>query len=563
MNNKPSYEELMALFHASNEALKSANEIIAKKDIELCNKNEEIVSKNQELDSKNKIIEQKNKELDEKDAKIRESNLLIQKLLKKLESKDIKLKKQLTERFGIKSDKRSVICANEAEVHASVKFGESHKKKKPGRKPGCKNASKFDMSKIEYREEIIDVENKVCSYCGHTLTETNSLTSYKVDIIPAKIVLTKYTVKQYKCTNCIESNVFADINCFANESFLTPSLGAYIVNSKYNYALPLYRLESILNQLGAPLSRQQICNYSITVAEKLEPIYNRLKEYMIQHNVGVLHADETTLKVIQNSDRKKSYVWLYATTLYDKPIYIYEYQDSREAKHPQEFLKNYKGYLICDDYAGYNNIPNVTPARCWFHAKKRFTELAKVLKPSQRKTSQAVIIDNMISNIFKVEKEECKKKNYTPNKILEERINKLKPLIEEYFKYIKKIYEDCDKKSELGKAIKYSIEIEKDLSQCLEDGHIELSNNLAERGVKPFIILRNNALFANTVNGAEATALLMSVVQTAKMNLLKPDEYIKYVLERIDNIKHDDLDKLLPFAKELPDNLKYNRKDLD
>ncbi len=493
MNNKPTYEELMALYNA-------ANELIAKKDVELDNKNKELDNKNKiieqktkeldiktneldlkdkELDLKDKELNLKNKELDLKDAEIKKANLTIQELLKKLESKEIKLKKQLMDRFGIKSDKRSTTYANEAEIHATEKIGECTKKKKPGRKPGCKDASKFDMSKVEYHEKIIDIENKVCDYCNHPLVETNPLTSYKVDIIPAKIVLTKYIVKQYKCSNCAETNVYADINCFNNESFLTPSLGAYIVNSKYNYALPLYRLESILNQLGAPLSRQQICNYSINVAEKLEPIYLRLKEYMIHNNVGVLHADETTLKVIENSGRKKSYVWLYATTLYDKPIYIYEYQDSREAKHPQEFLKDYKGYLICDDYAGYNNIPNVTPARCWFHAKKRFTELVKVLKPSQKKTSKAVIIDNMISNIFKVENEECKKKGFSPNRILEERNNKLKPLIEEYFKYLEELYEDCDKNSELGKAISYSLNIKEDLCRCLEDGHIELTNNFS------------------------------------------------------------------------------------
>lgn len=528
MTNKPTYEELMALYTATKDKLESAN-----------------------------------KELDKKDEEIKKAHLVIQELLKKLETKDIQLKKQLTDRFGIRSDKRSTMYANEAEAHASIQLGESKEKKKPGRKPGSKDAAKFDMTKVIYHEKTIDIKSKICDSCGHELTETNDLTSYKVDIIPAQVVLTKDIVKQYKCPNCTESNIYSEVNCFDNESFLTPSLGAYIVNCKYNYALPLYRLESIFRQLGAPLSRQQICNYSIIVAEKLEPIYKRLKEYMIHHNVGVLHADETTLKVIENKGRQKSYVWLYATTLYDKQIYIYEYQHSREACHPQEFLKDYKGYLICDDYVGYNNIKNVKLARCWFHAKKRFSELVKILKPEQRKNSQAAKIEAMIANIIYIDNTECKKEGNTPNQILEERKSKLKPFIDEYFRYIERIYKDTDKTSELGKAIKYSLSIKEDLSRCLEDGHIELTNNLVERGIKPFVILRKNALFSNTVNGAEATAILMSIVQTAKINLVKPDEYIKYVLERIDDMKASDINSLLPFADELPENLKYKRKDLD
>lgn len=541
MDIKPTYEELMALYNQ------------AKKDL---------VDAKEEINKKDKVIENNKKQLDEKEQKLKEANLIIQDLLTKLENKDIKLKKQLCERFGIKSDKRSVVLANEVEAHASIRIDETKQKKKPGRKPGSKDASKFDMNKIEYHEEIIDLKNKTCNQCGHELIYSNDLTSYKVDIISAKVILTKYIIKQYKCSYCDESNIYEEINCFDNESFLTPSLGAYIVNSKYNYALPLYRLESILKQLGAPLSRQQICNYSINVASKLEPIYNKLKEYMIKNNIGVLHADETTLKVIENKDRDKSYIWLYATTLYDKPIYIYEFQNSREACHPNLFLKDYKGYLVCDDYLGYNKIPNVTLARCWFHAKKKYADLIKTLNPKQLKDSQAVIIHNKISHIFEVDNECCKTTN-TPNQILEERKSKLKPLINDYFSYITNIYNCVDKESVLGKAIKYSLNIKNDLCRCLEDGHIPLTNNLAERGIKPFVILRKNCLFANTKNGAEATSILMTIVQTAKMNLLKPDEYIKYVLEHIDNIKISELDSLLPFAKELPDYLKYKRKDLD
>ena len=567
MQKTPTYEELMALYlkeksknETINKVLNEKEEIINRKIEIIEEKNNIIEEKDNIIEKKDNIIEKRDNELSELHRQIRIANLFIQELIKKVEDKDIKLKKQLEDRFGIKSDKAETIYTNEVEMFSSKKIGE---KKKPGRKPGTKNADKFDLTKVEQKEEIIDLNDKVCDACGSDLVYTKDLISYKVDIIPAKIILTKCIVKQYKCPNCTESDIHEDINCFTNDSFLTPSLGAYIVNSKYNYALPLNRLETIMEQLGAPLTRQQICNYSIDVAEKLEPIYERLKYHLIHKNVGVLHADETTLRVLENKDRLKSYMWLYASTLYDHQIYIYEYQHSREAKHPKEFLKDYKGYLVCDDYPGYESIPNVVVARCWFHAKKRFSELVKTLTNDQRVISQAAKIELMISNMFHVEDTQCREKEFTPDQIQKARQKYLKPLMDEYFTYLEEIYPKTDPKSALGKAIHYSLNLKVDLQRCLEDGHIELTNNLSERSIKPFVILRKNCLFANTENGAEVSALLMSIVQTAKMNGIKPDEYIKYVLELIDNTKTSDIDRLLPFNKNLPDYLKYNRKSLD
>lgn len=525
MNKQPTYEELMALYLKEKE------------------------------ESKKIVLEKEKLEIE-----LKNSLLLIQELLKKIEDKDIKLKKQLCDRFGIKSDKRKVVVANEAEVHSIIKLGD---KKKPGRKAGVKDASKFDLSLIETKEVIIDTDNKTCEACGSLLVETGETEEYKVDIIPSKVILTKYIIKQYKCNNCIEEVEEPQINCFSNESFLTPSLGAYIVNNKYNYALPLYRQETILKQLGAPLTRQQLSNYCINVAEKLEPIYERLKYHLLNTNVKVLHADETTLKVIENKNKEKCYMWLYSTSMYDNPIYIYEYQESREAKHPSLFLKDYNGYLVCDDYKGYDKINNVSLCRCWFHAKKKYADFIKTLTNKQKETSKAVVIHEMISKIFEVESKYYDN-HLTASQIKEKREKEIRPLVNNYFEYISNLYlSEVDKSSELGKAIKYSLNIKEDLLRFFEDGHIPLTNNLSERAIKPFVILRKNCLFCNTENGAEASSILMSIVQTAKMNLIKPDEYIKYVLDRIDDCNISKLDSLLPFNKELPSYLKYKNKNLD
>ena len=530
MNNQPSYEELMSLYLSAEEKIKYL-ELQHKKDLEQHEKDQ---------------------------TQILENQLLIQELLKVIEDKEIKLKKQLNDRFGIKSDKKEVVIANEAETIATEQLEPLVKeKKKPGRKHGSLDAAKFDMSIIEHEERIIENDN-ICDACGAMLVENGETIKTKVEITPTKVKVIKYIIKNKRCPNCDERVFEPEINCFNNESFLTPSLASFVVNNKYNYALPLYRIESMLTQLGAPITRVQLANYCINIAQILEPIYERLKYHLLNTNVRVLHADETPLQVIEVKERKKCYIWLYATSMYDKPIYVYEYQESREAKHPTKFLENYQGYLVCDDYSSYEKIEGVSLCRCWFHAKKKYADFIKTMTDNQKKRSQAVILHNKISKIFDIESKYYKNK-LTPNEIKEIRLKELKPLVEDYFNHIENLWNNgVDKSSHLGKAINYSLKIKDDLMMFFNDGHIPLTNNLCERGIKPFVILRKNCLFSYTEHGAEASAILMSVVQTAKMNLLKPDEYIKYVLENIDNTKASEIDKLLPFNVDLPKYLKYD-----
>ena len=554
MNNKPSYEELMSLYLQE----KKKKELLTKENKQLTR---EIKKNDNKLQYETKKLERQNKRLSKelKKAKVetKKLNVKIDELLKLIEDKNIIIKEQIYNIFGFKSDKKNAIF-NEVEDIADFKFKKETKKR--GRKPGSLDASKFDKSIIESETVVLEQENKNCDVCNSDLEYLGIKTEYKVEFIPAKVKLVEYQIKQYKCPSC-EAIYEEKINIFDNESFLTPSLAAYIVNNKYNYALPLYRQEAMLNQLGAPIPRQSLANYCIEVAEKLEPIYKLLKEQLLTTDIKVIHADETTYKVLEIKNKKKCYIWLYANTLYENPIYIYEYKESRAEEHPQLFLKNYSGYLVCDDLKSYDNIENVKTCRCWFHAKKKYADLIKTLDDEQKKVSLAVVIHNMISNIFHIENQ-IQVKCESLDQIEKRRIEKLKPLVDEYFTFIKEKYEKVDHSSVLGKAIKYSINNELDLRRFFECGYIPLSNNLAERAIKPFVILRKNCLFSKTTKGAQASAILMSIVQTAKMNFLKPDEYIKYVLERIEDTKTSELINLLPTNLALPEYLKYKRSDI-
>lgn len=554
MNNKPSYDELMSLYLQE----KQRNEQLTKENQQIVR---ETKKSEAQLKYETKKLERKNKHLSKELKKTRlenkRLNLKIEKILKLIEDKNIIIKEQLCNIFGFKSEKKNVII-NEAEETADIEFKKD--KKKRGRKPGSLDASKFDKSIIDTELVTLDQKNKRCDYCESDLVYIGDKILYKVEYIPAKVKLVEYRVKQYKCQTC-DFIYEEQINTFDNESFLTPSLAANIVNNKYNYALPLYCQEAMFTQLGAPISRQSLANYCIEIAEKLEPIYNLLKEKLLDSNIPVRHADETSYKVLELKNKKKCYIWLYANTLYDNPIYIYEYQESRGEEHPQLFFKGYSGYLVCDDLKSYDNIENVKTCRCWFHAKKKYADLIKTLNDEQKKVSLAVIIHNMISNIFHIENQ-IQEKAQSIEQIEKLRFEKLKPLVDEYFAFIKEKYEKVDHSSVLGKAIKYSINNELDLCRFFECGYIPLSNNLAERAIKPFVILRKNCLFSKTEKGAQASAILMSIIQTAKMNLFKPDEYIKYVLERIDDTKTSELENLLPINSDLPEYLRYKNSDI-
>lgn len=516
------------------------------------------------------LLKQKEVQISKQEIIIKNQNVLIQEIIRVIEDKDIKLKEQLCHRFGIKSDSYEVVndiklgrdetLANEAEVIIE-------QMKKRGRKPRTFDCEKFNKDIIDYEEKKIDNNLTKCDICSSKLEFIGTRKYQKIEYIPARIKLVEYEVNRYKCPTCDTIYELDEpINTFDNESFLTPSLASFVVNNKYNYALPLYRQEAILNQLGAPISRQSLANYCIDIASKLKPIYESIKEYLLYNNTGVIHADETTERVIllDNKDktRKKCYIWLYSTSLYDHQAYVYEHQVSREAAHPQNFLKDYIGYLVCDDYSGYENIPNVKLARCWFHVKKKYADLVKTLTDEQKKNSEAVKIHNMISNIFN-EENKLNEKVKSTDELKRQRLLKVKPLVDKYFNYIEGLYNKVDKSSILGKSIKYSINIKADLYRFFEDGHIPMTNNIAERAIKPFVILRKNSLFSYTEKGSQSSCILMSIIQTAKANLIKPDEYIKYILERLDETKQSEIKTLLPWSDKIPETIKYSKKDTE
>ena len=285
----------------------------------------------------------------------------------------------------------------------------------------------------------------------------------------------------------------------------------------------------------------------------LELIYGRLHQKLLEQSI--LHADETTVQVLKEPGRaaeSQSFMWLYRTGCVGPPIVLFEYQPSRSGEHPRKFLEGFKGYLQVDGYAGYHDIPNVDLAGCWAHLRRKFDEALKGLPPKQRasgtKAQQAL---DLINKLFLIERD---LQQVTPEERFRARDLRSRPIVESFRKWLDDISSAVLPKSLFGVAVHYGMQQWTKLIRFLEDGRIELSNNRSERSIKPFVIGRKNWLFANTPRGARASAIIYSLVETAKENRLNPYTYLTYLFEKLPNLNARDaatLDQLLPWNLKL------------
>jgi len=319
---------------------------------------------------------------------------------------------------------------------------------------------------------------------------------------------------------------------------------------KYVMGVPLYRQEQEWQRNGIMLSRQTMSNWLIKAADDwLEPIYARLKMLMLQR--GILHADETTLQVLNEHGKtaqSKSYMWLYRTGGdAERSIVLYEYQPERSSKHPEIFLKEFKGYLHADGYDGYHKLSEkITIVGCRAHMRRKFDEALKILPEKDREGSYAMRGKRLCDKLFELEHSFV---SMPPDERFAKRQEKSKPLVDEFFAWAATV--NAPPKTALGKAIHYVFSQRIYLERFLLDGRLEICNNRAERSIKPFVIGRKNWLFSNTPKGAKASSVIYSVIETAKENGINPFRYLVYIFNNAPNLNiqtdSDDVDTLLPW----------------
>ena len=280
-------------------------------------------------------------------------------------------------------------------------------------------------------------------------------------------------------------------------------------------------------------------------------IYTLLKSYLLKETV--LHSDGTTVQVLREVDRAaqtKSCEWVYRTSgCSERRIVIYEYKETKEKEHPQAFLKGFKGFLHTDGYQAYHDLPSdVVVVGCWAHVRRYWENLLKSIPKDKRKGSDAERGVAYINHLFDLER---KFKDLSPDDRYKNRLEKSKPVADEFFAWAEKL--GALPKSPLGKPVSYALSQRKFLDNIFLDGRTELSNNRCERSVKPFVQGRKAWLFSNTPDGAQASSIMYSIVETAKENGLHPFHYIRFLLEALPNVTTGSVETLLPWSETLPD----------
>lgn len=298
----------------------------------------------------------------------------------------------------------------------------------------------------------------------------------------------------------------------------------------------------------------------------LSKVHSRIKAELLSHDL--MHADETTVQVLKEPSRKptrKSRMWLFCSAKRDTPAYVYEYHETRGKSVAEGFLRGWKGTLTTDGYRPYFNLQeaDVTNTACLVHVRRKFAEIVKVAGGDAKAAKSlypSVALDarRMIDEMFKVDKAFDK---LDARERKAKRIEELQPLMRNFYAFCVRSAEVATPRSKLDKALRYAIWSWPYVMNVLDDGRLELDNNIAERGMKVFVIGRKAWLFSDTPRGAEASAAIYSIVTTAKMNGLEPRAYIEWLLTEMPNageLTDEVVDSFLPWSDRVPESCKLD-----
>ncbi len=375
----------------------------------------------------------------------------------------------------------------------------------------------------------------------------------KLEHIPASFEAVTYRIGVYAAKDD-QTIIRADkpVELWQN-SIATPSLVASIMFSKYNNAIPLYRQEQSYADNNVNISRTTMANWMISASERYlkyycEELHRKLKEQKY------IHADETRVEVSKDGRKTGalSYMWVYTTMKQEgiPQIVLYDYQKTRSHEHPKEFLDGFSGTLICDGYQVYHTLEKNDPeafkvSGCWEHAKRKYTD---IVKADGQKKSKGTVSSKAVKMITRIYYENNKLKDLSPEERLKGRQDKIRPLVDTYFEWIRRNQAYVDPSSQTGKAFAYSLNQEKYLRTFLDDPMLVMDNNTAERAIRPFTTGRKNWVMIDTVKGAEASAVLYSLAETSRANNLRSYEYYRYLLTELPKYVQD-------FRTEIPDSL--------
>lgn len=455
-------------------------------------------------------------------------------------------------RFGQKSEKGSGDDAPMLPGIGQV-FDEASIEKKPKRSIKKREAQGGRKPLPEHlpREEVnhdLEKHEKVCP-CGHELHCIGKEESEQLEVIPAQVKVIKNVRYKYGCKACEDTIILASMPPQAlPKSMAGPGLLANTLVSKFDDHLPLYRQAEMWQRSGIDLDRTTMGRWVMGCGELFKPLVDLMKKDILAS--GSVQADETGVQVMNEKGRKnksKSFMWVFKTAGDKNSKILYHYSPSRSSYVISSILGGFEGYLQSDGYTAYTKFAKIMPNKiitlgCWAHARRKFVEITKVAS-RQGIAFEAV---KRIAELYKIEKE-SKADGLSIEEIQAQRQKESKPILEELKKFLLEHQNAVPPKGLLGMAISYTLRNWEHLIVYLERGDLEIDNNATERCIKPFAVGRKNWLFKGCVKGAESSAAIYSLLETAKSHGHNPYYYLKDILIRlpIKNAADESLDDLL------------------
>lgn len=424
--------------------------------------------------------------------------------------------------------------ADSAEQAQTVKIKE-HERKTGGRKP-------IDPKhpRIEYRHDI-PAEDKQCA-CGSGLVQIGEETREVVNVIPEQIWVERHIYPKYACHTCEGSGdedkpavrIAPREPDILPRSIATPSLIAFILTNKFVDHLPFYRQEKRFERIGMAISRQDMSNWTIKAAQKVQPLIDRFSDLI--RSGPLIQSDETPVQVLNEQNRKntsKSYTWVLRGGPPDAPVVLYHYEQTRGSEYLRRFLQGYAGYVQHDGYSVYKTLAkelSFISVACWAHARRKFHDAAKATKAGS--AHQAIAYIGKLYATEKALRAQLNAGTITPDEFCRERRKQVEPVLDEFLPWLHKKVDEVVPSSLLGTAVQYTLNEWSSLVRYLDRVEITPDNNAAERAIKTFVIGRKNWLMSGSPRGAAASCAMYSLVETAQQNGLEPFRYLHYVFQK-------------------------------
>ena len=485
-------------------------------------------------------LEQELSNLKKLEKKLREENEIKQKRIEILEHNVEALTQALLQaakqRFGASSEKtpdddgQLYLFEEETELPSEEEKAETHAVKAHARlkrRSGDKARLIADIPR-EVVECILN-EEEVCEVCSSPLQVIGKKTvRTELEYIPAKLKAVEYVQYIYKCSTCGTTEEYPDAVIkkasvpapVMQRSLASATSVAWIMYQKYALAVPLYRQEKEWLRMGIALTRSNMSNWVIQCAASwLKPMYERMREKLLTYDIVM--SDETTIQCNKEEGRKassNSYFWQHRNGPCEgAPIILFQYTRTRAGENARRFLEGFSGYSITDAYAGYEKVENITRCLCWSHLRRYYLEAIPLDSSKKEIPGSAGAKGRAYCNkLFKLEKQW---KHLSHEERKQKRLEQSIPVLNAFFAWAENVNTN---QKPLKKAIKYTLNHREYFTNFLLDGRIPISNALSENAIRPVALARKNFLFSDTPQGAEASALVFSIIETAKANGLDP-----------------------------------------